>query len=582
MVSHDDDSSYDGAPSSAALRLVSNRDDDDDRPKDKDEGDFNLRILQPTFRYLRNEYGDEGLDDIVRDCGIPPQKIHKNDEWITHEQLERVLSAVRELAGSDEEFMRVCTYELKKQYGAFLLIVRGMSIPTTFKMMARTSPMVCRASRFDVIDSSRTSVRVRYTTQHDESRLSCLSRQAQLKMGPTLFLGMAPAKLSERSCVAHGDDCCEYDLSWYEPVRLRFVLAGVALGAGVAALLPTSWVLPALSFSLLPLLGGIAGASVELRRLLDEHLRFSDTTAREMEDVVRMHSQAMDELNALQDRERNWNRALEDAVAERTKRLNAVVRRLQSALRRRTNEFPAVTAPSAADDGAPAPTPDLALADADAPVASRSDRVSKLMGELVDIAGEDPVKRSDAPETVQIDDLVVRIRRHLRAMIVGRDVRVTVFQTREAPETIVTVRSILERIIDNLVFNASRHTDRGSIVVEVGGTPGSLLLKLSDTGEGVSTERLQQVFGNESVGGGALNEHSSGLSSTARLLDNLGGRLEIMTEPAVGTTLWVYFPTKPVDEEPEQDESSEASSSMLGRVVTIRAREEPPRTDDER
>ena len=594
MASNSQESSDEGTGSSGALRLVTPsaqggtaRGDTGEQTTDSGKGDFNIRILNPMFRYMRAKFGAEVLDDVVRDCGIAPETIRRNNEWIRHEQLERLLSAAREMTGSDEEFMRACTFELKKQYGAFILIVRGMSVGMTFRMMARTSPMVCRASYFEVVDGGRTSVRVRYVTQHNESRLSCLSRQAQLKMGPTLFMGMAPARLSEHSCVAHGDDCCEYELSWYEPLRTRRVIAGLALGVGAAAAMPASWAAPGLAFTVLPLLGGIIGASIELRRLIDEHLKFSDTTAREMEQIVGLHTQAMDELTALQERERNWSRLLEQAVSDRTLKLNTIVRRLKSVLRRRTGEFPAL--PSDLQQPLDALTSladDLPEDESNQHVAAQSpvnesavDRVSKLVGELVDIAEHDPVRNQDGPEEVMVDELVARIRRHLKATMIGRDVRITVFQTREAPERIVTVRTMLERIIDNLLFNASRHTERGSIVVEVGGTPGSLLLKLSDTGEGVATERLEQVFGND-MASASLPAHNSGLSSAAGLLDRLGGRLEVMSEPKVGTTLWVYFPLDIRSDEQgdrarskgqTEQESDEARSEMVGRVVTIRA-----------
>ena len=62
----------------------------------------------------------------------------------------------------------------------------------------------------------------------------CLSRQAQLRAGPTLYWGVAQAALEEHSCIAHGDGCCEYTLRWYEPVRWRGPLFGAIAGLTVA------------------------------------------------------------------------------------------------------------------------------------------------------------------------------------------------------------------------------------------------------------------------------------------------------------------------------------------------------------
>jgi len=137
---------------------------------------------------------------------------------------------------------------------------------------------------------------------------------------------------------------------------------------------------------------------------------------------------------------------------------------------------------------------------------------------------------------------------------------------------------MLERIVDNLLTNAVKYTERGSIVVEVGGTPGFLLLKVSDTGRGIGPERLEQVLRaggpdpNPPVGG----SHGAGLSIVARLLDQLGGRLEIMSEPGEGTTVWMYLPceTLPRVREDDAPESarSDAIEHVLRRVVKIRAK----------
>ena len=72
-------------------------------------------------------------------------------------------------------------------------------------MMAGTSHLATRISRYEVRASSRTSIRLRYVSTKTESRLMCLSRQAQLRAGPTLYWGMAPAALHESKCIAHGD-----------------------------------------------------------------------------------------------------------------------------------------------------------------------------------------------------------------------------------------------------------------------------------------------------------------------------------------------------------------------------------------
>ncbi len=359
----------------------------------------------------------------------------------------------------------------------------------------------------------------------------------------------------------------------------------MAAGALVAFGLPDGSIAPWLAYSVLPMLGGAIGSTLELRRLLMDHSRFVNQTTLEMENVVVAHAQATDELTSLRERERDWNRHVEEGVAARTRKLNAVVDRLRAIIRNRSGSFPVVQKSpdlqnNTFQEDAPALPPSTERITS---METAVNRVSQLVGELVTIASSDTTKRNLEAEEVSVDKLVAQIRRQLKATMIGRNVRITVFQTREAPATITTIRPILDRVIDNVLLNASRHTERGSVVVEASGTPGSLLIKLSDTGSGISKERLEQVFDDNSnsktaVGGGlGASNDRSGLAYAARLLDHLGGRLEIMSEPGVGTTLWLYIPTTPAaqDEPSGGDDEPKEEDSIVGRVVRIRSNLNP-------
>lgn len=576
----------DALSSARRLRVLPQSGPSDAPVIDDNDGDYNVKILRPLFGYLRNKLGADVLADIVHDCGLPGDIVERNIGWISHERFEHFLAATREIAGSDEEFRRACVFEMQKQYGAFGLILRAMSVRSSYELLAKTGHMVCRVGAFSTRAQARTSIRMVYETQRSESRLNCLSRQAQLTTLPTVFLGMAPAKLKEHSCVAHGDERCEYELSWYEPLRLRWVAAGAAIGGLIGLALPEAAMLPWVTTAALGALGGATGVGLELMRLLGEQRRFGDATTIEMEKVIVAHAQATDDLNALRERERDWNRQIEDRVVARTRKLNEVIERLQAVLRHRSGGFPVANKLGEAD--APVHRPHVTQSGRLTSMDSAVDSVSRLVGELVNIASDDATKRETKPEPVSVDGLVVQVRRQLKALMTGRNIRVTVFQTREAPATINTARPILDRVLDNLLFNASRHTDHGSVVVEAGGTPGSLLLKISDTGSGLSKERLEEVFGTKDSG--QVSHDRSSLAYAARLLDQISGRLEIMSEPGVGTTVWMYLPVDVAEADAASSHTgtaaavgdssqAEAEQSVVGRVVRIRSKLHPVAED---
>ena len=63
-----------------------------------------------------------------------------------------------------------------------------------------------------------------------------------------------------------------------------------------------------------------------------------------------------------------------------------------------------------------------------------------------------------------------------------------------------------------------------------------------------------------------------GLSVVVQLLDQIGGRLEVMSKPASGTTFWVYFPVAASSRTSrlDVDRQKESTDETLRRVVRIR------------
>ena len=74
----------------AALRLVT------PRPSRSPE-ELNLRILQPLFRYVRRQFGDQALSRIAERAGIPIDFFDRASAWVSHGQFEAVLAATRAL-----------------------------------------------------------------------------------------------------------------------------------------------------------------------------------------------------------------------------------------------------------------------------------------------------------------------------------------------------------------------------------------------------------------------------------------------------------------------------------------------------
>ena len=117
----------------------------------------------------------------------------------------------------------------------------------------------------------------------------------------------------------------------------------------------------------------------------------------------------------------------------------------------------------------------------------------------------------------------------------------------------------IRQILDNLVSNAIKYTDRGSVTIqaqvsEILGKP-MLTLSVKDTGKGMTSEEKQKVFqaftrlkSAQGIEGTGL-----GLSITQELVSLLGGEIILHSTLGKGSTFIVTIPIEPAPMEESQE-----------------------------
>ena len=96
----------------------------------------------------------------------------------------------------------------------------------------------------------------------------------------------------------------------------------------------------------------------------------------------------------------------------------------------------------------------------------------------------------------------------------------------------------LGRVMQNLVQNAIRHTPAdGTVRVEAERHRGTLRLTVSDNGEGIPADALTRVFDPFWRGDASRTSEGSGLglAITKRIVEALGGEIEVTSEPGRGS-----------------------------------------------
>ena len=129
----------------------------------------------------------------------------------------------------------------------------------------------------------------------------------------------------------------------------------------------------------------------------------------------------------------------------------------------------------------------------------------------------------------------------------------------------------LRQILTNLVGNAVKFTDQGAISVSVepepGAEPATLRIAVADTGIGIPEEKQASIFesfvqvdgSNRRRRGGA----GLGLAIAKHLVNVMGGRIWLESEPEAGSTFQFTVKLEPVSSPPSLTEAPELSAPAI-------------------
>ncbi|MEL6226336.1 MAG: ATP-binding protein, partial [Pseudomonadota bacterium] len=117
--------------------------------------------------------------------------------------------------------------------------------------------------------------------------------------------------------------------------------------------------------------------------------------------------------------------------------------------------------------------------------------------------------------------------------------------------TVITDGLRLRQIVLNLIGNAVKFTETGTVRISYHVSETSTTIRVEDTGIGISATRLETIFlpftQEESSTARRFGGTGLGLSISRQLTELLGGVLDVESEPGVGSTFTLTLPTRRVD-----------------------------------
>jgi signal transduction histidine kinase len=173
-----------------------------------------------------------------------------------------------------------------------------------------------------------------------------------------------------------------------------------------------------------------------------------------------------------------------------------------------------------------------------------------LVQDLMTLSGLNTGKLELTARELDLRELETRLTPLVDHLGQGKDVAFH-WEMAERLPTIETDPIRLEQMLANLITNAFKFTNRGSIVVRMLPAPagGAIVFEVADTGIGIPEHDLAAIFDEFRQLDGSMSRHHGGmglgLALVRRLAHLLGGEIEVASQVGVGSTFRLTLPVRP-------------------------------------
>jgi signal transduction histidine kinase/DNA-binding response OmpR family regulator len=173
----------------------------------------------------------------------------------------------------------------------------------------------------------------------------------------------------------------------------------------------------------------------------------------------------------------------------------------------------------------------------------------ELINEVLDLARIESGAVVVEPEEMALTDLRGFLDRTFRHVAQGKGLELRLEFAAGLPATILTDTRRLQQILKNLLSNAFKFTERGSVTIRAIQTnPSQIAFAVVDTGIGIPADKQDIIFGAfQQVDTGTSRKYGGtglGLSISRELAGLLGGSLELTHSGEQGSTFTLFLPDR--------------------------------------
>ncbi len=183
----------------------------------------------------------------------------------------------------------------------------------------------------------------------------------------------------------------------------------------------------------------------------------------------------------------------------------------------------------------------------------------QLIDEVLDLSKIEAGRMTLKVREVSLKDVAECVERGFKHLAAEKEIAFEIVTDDTLPEAITTDRQRLEQILKNLLSNAFKFTDHGSITLSIhpptagvnlsksGLSSGrAVAFSVKDTGAGIPSDKQIQIFEAFQQGDGGITRKYGGtglgLSISRELAKLLGGEIQLASHPGEGSVFTLFLP----------------------------------------
>jgi HAMP domain-containing protein/signal transduction histidine kinase/ActR/RegA family two-component response regulator len=186
----------------------------------------------------------------------------------------------------------------------------------------------------------------------------------------------------------------------------------------------------------------------------------------------------------------------------------------------------------------------------------------KLINEVLDLSKVEAGKMDIEPQDIPIADLIDFVQRSFRPLAEQKGLLLTTEVGTDVPETIRTDQQRVEQVLKNLLANAFKFTDTGSVKMRVemvkagkdfqseslSAAGNVIAISVIDSGIGIPKNKQKLIFEAFQQADGSTSRKYGGtglgLSISREIASLLGGEIQVESSPGEGSCFTLYLPAR--------------------------------------